>query len=150
MIRDISIQLKAALLLMVFGLNTVVGFACTLGLDMGFNSHHHEEEGRPVVHVHSDCKKHQHNNEADKHHRSKDGKDDCCNGEVVKFEKLDKSVPQSIKVTTHPVFLTSYPPIFYFNYVLYSSQTTVSIKQFVRNYHPPIPDIRIGIQSFQI
>lgn len=32
----ISIKIKAAFLLVVFALNTVVGFACSLGVDMGF------------------------------------------------------------------------------------------------------------------
>ena len=148
--RNTSIQLKAALLLMVFGLNTVVGFACAMGLDMGFNRHHHEEEGSPVIHVHADGKKHQHNREAGKHHKSKDEKDDCCNDKVAKFEQLDKSVPQPIKVALHSVFFTGYPSAFYIADVLYPSQITVSIKQFVRSYHPPISDIRIAIQSFQV
>jgi hypothetical protein len=39
-----SIKLKAAFLLTVFALNTVVGFACSVGLDMGFNNKHHQEE----------------------------------------------------------------------------------------------------------
>ena len=40
---SISIKLKAAFLLTVFVLNTVVGFACSVGLDMGYNSKHHLE-----------------------------------------------------------------------------------------------------------
>ena len=68
--RNISIQLKAALLLIVFSLNTVIGFACAMGVDMGFNTHHHDEEEatETTVHVHADGKKHQHHNEAAKHY----------------------------------------------------------------------------------
>ena len=33
-----SIQIKAAFLLVVFAFNIFVGFACGLGIDMGFNA----------------------------------------------------------------------------------------------------------------
>lgn len=36
-----AIQYKALFLLVTFSMNTVVGFACSMGVDMGFNSHHH-------------------------------------------------------------------------------------------------------------
>jgi hypothetical protein len=39
-----SIQLKAAFLFIVFALNTAVGFACSMGLEMGYNNKHHQEE----------------------------------------------------------------------------------------------------------
>ena len=35
-----SIQLKAAFLLLVFAFNTVLAFACSLGLKMGYNNRH--------------------------------------------------------------------------------------------------------------
>ena len=59
--KDISIKLKATLLLIVFSMNTVVGFACAMGVDMGYNNSHHEAEATEVaVHVHADGKKHHH------------------------------------------------------------------------------------------
>ena len=45
MSTSIYIQLKAALLLLVFGLNTIIGFACAVGVDMGFNTSHHHNNG---------------------------------------------------------------------------------------------------------
>lgn len=39
-----SIKLKAAFLLTVFALNTVMAFACSLGLNMGYNEKHHDEK----------------------------------------------------------------------------------------------------------
>ena len=39
-----TIKYKALFLLATFSLNTVVGFACSLGIDMGFNSGHHHHE----------------------------------------------------------------------------------------------------------
>lgn len=156
-----SIQLKAAFLLMVFSLNTIIGFACSVGIDMGFNTkHHHDEEAtEAAVHVHADGKKHIHHKEASKHHhdeavgdhhKSKGDKDNCCNDGVMKITQLDKAVPQTMSIALHPIFFTAFVSSFYYVNILYSSQVNTSIKHFVRSYHPPIPDIRIAIQSFLI
>jgi hypothetical protein len=49
-----SIKLKAAFLLTVFALNTVVAFACSLGLNMGYNENHHNaEKVQPIAAAHS-------------------------------------------------------------------------------------------------
>ncbi len=189
--KQLSIQLKAAFLMLVFSLNTVIGFACAIGIDMGFNSkdHHGKEAVQTSVHVHgdgkkhihhektskqkhdetprqneeatetsehehADGKKHVHHNEAGKHHdeannhKEKKGKDDCCNDKVIKITQVDKSIPQSLS-TINPVFFTTFNSSFYNISPLFTSRTT-SIKYFVRGHHPPIPDIRIAIQSFQI
>ncbi|MGI8952237.1 MAG: HYC_CC_PP family protein [Chitinophagaceae bacterium] len=142
--RIISIKLKAALLLTVFALNTVVGFACAVGINMGFNSHHHEEETTTITEHHS------HHDEADKNHQSKDDKDGCCHDKVVKISQEDKSVPPSSNSIINPVFLTAFTSSFYNINVLFASQLSPSIKYFVRSHPPPITDIRIAIQSFQI
>ena len=156
--RKIYIKIKAAFLLIVFSLNTIIGFACAVGIDMGFNAtHHHDEEATEVsMHVQADGKKHIHHNEAIKHHdepnndhKSKDGKDSCCHDKVIQFAQLDKNVPQSSGVI-NPIFFITFISSFYNSEILFSSQVTPNIKYFVRNYHPPIPDIRIAIQSFQI
>lgn len=145
-----SIQLKAGLLLLVFGLNTVVGFACAMGLDMSFNSTHQHGEEATAVHVHADDKKHHHDKPAHDHDdKQKDEKDGCCNDSVVKFSQTEKATPQS-SISVSPVFFTSFIATYYAIDILYPSQVTGSIKYFARNYHPPIPDIRIAIQSFQI
>lgn len=73
----------------------------------------------------------------------------CCTDEVQGFQQLDKSIPKSGKVD--PAFFTSYisaPSIFIS--ALYFTDVCKDIKRFVRSYHPPIPDIRVAIQSFQI
>jgi hypothetical protein len=158
-------KIKALFLIAVFSLNTAVGFACSIGVDMGFNSkhHHHDQETtEPVVHIHSDGKKHihyqegknhnqgklHHHEQANNHHESDNKKDNCCNDQVLQFEQLDKSVPQSLGFI-HPIFLIAFFDAFY-NVVLPSSDIVKDIKQFVRSYHPPISDIRIAIQSFRI
>ena len=148
--RNISIQLKAALLLVVFGLNTAVGFACSVGIDMKFNTSHHHNEEVTEVHVHSDGKKHHHEKPAHSHDKEhKDEKSGCCNDSVIKFTQVDKLVPQS-NIIVSPVFFTAFIAAYYTIDISYPSQVNGSNKYFVRNYHPPIPDIRVAIQSFQI
>ncbi len=154
---NISIQLKAAFLLIVFSLNTVIGFACAIGVDMGYNSKHHhddDEATEAAVHVHADGKKHNHHNEAGNHqhkadaHKSSNGKDNCCDDQVTKFSQLDKAVPQPSVV--NPILFTAFISSFYSIDILAASQVTKSTKYFVRGHHPPIPDILIAIQRFQI
>lgn len=151
--RNISIQLKATFLLLVFALNTVVGFACAVGLDMDFNSTHHEEAAVEVaVHVHADGKKYEHHDDSQKHQHKKhedSKKDDCCNDGVIKFQNLDKNLVQNVKV---PVIAFDYIALtavaFSYNYLKVFS--VVSQKILPRNFHPPPQDIRIAIRSFQI
>lgn len=150
--RNNSIRIKAAFLLFVFALNTAVGFACAVGVDMGFNSHHHSEEATEVtVHTHADGTKHNHHNKTTHHHNEnkKDENGGCCNDSVVKISQADKSVPQSSAIF-NPLFFTAFVAVYYDLDILYPSQVTTSVKHFVRSYHPPISDIRIAIQSFQI
>jgi hypothetical protein len=151
--RSISIQLKAALLLIVFAMNTVMGFACAVGIDMGFNTKHHDEEiTETPVHVHADGKKHQHHNEAARHHH--DSKEDsekggCCNDGVIKFQSLDKSLNQNGNVGINtPVFVAILSNFFGIDIF---KQPQVSFRKYIFYFfHPPPPDIRILIQSFQI
>ena len=144
--KALSIQLKAAFLLIIFSLNMFVGFACAIGVDVGFNATNHHEEVE--VHVHKDDKKHHHEKQEHKHTDSKK-KDDCCTDKVLKISQTDKAVPQTAKLIS-PVFFTAFVATYYNINTTYPSQATASIKYFVRMHHPPIPDIRIAIQSFQI
>lgn len=143
-----SIRLKAAFLLIAFSLNTVVGFACSIGIEMAFNSPHHQDTEAKEVHVHKDGKVHLHK-KASHSHPKKAGKGDCCNDTVVKLSKDDKSVPQSNIVIAQLNVSTYFLPFFSPD-ISYPSQANRVIKYYVRNYHPPIADIRIAIQSFQI
>jgi hypothetical protein len=146
--KTLSIQLKAVFLLTIFSLNMVVGFACSLGLDMGFNTTHHHEEETTKVHVHANGMKH-HNEGAKHKHQHNEGKDDCCNDKVLKLSQADKAVPQVAKLL-NPVFFTAFVATYYNIDISYPSQVDTSNKYLVRGHHPPIPDIRIAIQSFQI
>lgn len=149
-----SIQLKSALLLTVLSLNTIIGFACAVGLDMGFNSHHHQQNVSEVQ-VHQDGK-HHHNNKAKEHydenikdHHHSNDKDNCCNDGVMKFQQVDKNIAVSFSLI-NPVFLNAFLTSFYNIDILSSNNRISAIKYFVRRHQPPIPDIRIAIQSFQI
>lgn len=160
--RNISIQIKAAFLLIAFSMNTVVGFACSVGIDMGYNSknHHDEFETKGAVHVHEDGKKHVHpeqkESQSASHHHDEvnnpdnegNDSDNCCNDQVTKFEQIDKAIPHSSAVNF--IFFTAFISSFYNIDNLVASQITKSTKYFVRGHHPPIPDILIAIQRFQI
>ena len=148
--RKQSILVNAAFLLIIFSLNMIIGFACAVGLDMGFNSHHHDGDETTMLNTSHHHNASQHHDEADNdHHNSKDGKDNCCNDQVMKFTQIDKSVPQSLK-TISPTFFTAFVSAWYGIDISYTSYSNTSIKYFVRSYHPPIADIRIAIHSFQI
>ena len=149
--RNITFRLNAAFLLLVFASNTVIGVACAVGIDMGFNSHHHDEEAiEETNHVPTDGTMHHHHNEATKHHHDSNEdseKGGCCNDKVIKFQDLDKKFVQNITVTA-PEFV----PILsnYSGIDIFKSGQVNSQKYIVRFFHPPPPDIRILIRSFQI
>lgn len=147
--RKKSIQFKAAFLLIVFSLNTVIGFACAVGINMGFNSHHHEESAIEVTENHHHDKSHHHEEADVHHHKASNEKDNCCNDGVMKFQQVDKNIATSFSLI-NPLFFTSFLASYY-NIDILSSRNKISeIKYFVRSHHPPIPDIRVAIQSFQI
>ncbi len=146
-----TIQLKAAFLIIVFGMNTIIGFACAMGVDMGYNVHHHESEEmeqQDAMHSHS-----MHHGETSKpvhHHPANEGnKDDCCSHSVKDLTLLSKTVPNKISII-QPVFFTAFIEA-YINIDIFSFANNITnLHPFVRSHHPPIPDIRIAIQSFQI
>jgi hypothetical protein len=182
--RNSSIKVKAAILLTVFSLNTVIGFACAIGLKEALTSDHHgtnktkavvhvhadgkkhihynKEETKRPVHIHADGKKHIHHEEAIKpgenktntpedlatKNNSREHQNKCCTTKVTEFEQLDKYVSQTVKI--NPIFFTMVPADLLAVDILYTSYINRDIKYFVRSYHPPIPNIRIAIQSFQI
>ena len=147
-----AIQLKAVFLLVVFSLNTIVGFACAVGLNMGFNKkHHHHDETvsrSTVSHHHEKGTAHHHHHE--KLTKSKTTEDhNCCTDNATQLSASDKLLAQTIHSGIEtPVALTSL-------YFLYSSnfssftQDTKKI-QVVRPYILNSRGIRVSIQSFQI
>lgn len=172
--RNSFIRVKAFFLLFVFSLSTLVGFACTVGLNMGFNEDHYKNDHQHPGEAHQgkshkhenggyyakgitdqNEKPHSHDAQADHHKKQaskpRDNKaDDCCKDELAKFEKSEKRTPQSFNNNIQPLFVT-----LIFNTLFNIGARAYHIhlpgnKYFVRNHHPPIENTRIAIQSFLI
>jgi len=176
--KKLSIQVKAAFLLIVFGLNTVVGFACAIGIDMGFNASHHHHEANEA-HSHADIKgpKHHdefgkgHDEEAEEFHSHEEGtnpahhdeaiktidnhqdnfseREGCCKDEVRKFQNLDKDITQNAKIVINSTAIAAIISVFFIT-DKFSLLNEAPAKYKDRFFYPPPPDIRILIQSFQI
>ena len=151
MISSKSIQFKAAFLLVVFSLNTLVGFACSIGINMGFNTTHHEGDiAKAQVHMHKDGKKHVHKETTHKKHEHKENagkKDDCCKEKVVTLQTADKNL------VYHQTVIN--PPVINLSCTFYQLPVSKIIKGKTKEYiacqfHPPPRDILIAIQRFQI
>lgn len=174
--RNLSIQLKALFLLLVFATNTVVGFACGLSVDMGFNAPHHtKSEETAKVHIHDNGKKHIHEKKPStitahthsdgSNHRhesaskplkqnSEDGinpltKDDggCCANEVQKFQQIDKNITANTVINL--------PVVAAILHTYSAIDFSIALKEFptkckIRLYYPPPPNLRIAMQRFQI
>lgn len=152
-----SIRYKAAFMLTVFALNTVVAFACSVGIDMGFNRSHHDHPNVRVGHLpkekhshgrHSHKTDHKHTESAASHKHKSSDQDNCCNKTAIELQKFDKSSSHSpnpvIKV---PVLL---PLLFVFAGIeLQAEIDPVLNKTFIPQYYPP-PDRRVLFQSFLI
>jgi ABC-type nickel/cobalt efflux system permease component RcnA len=152
--KSISIQLKAAFLIMVFSMNTIIGFACALGIDMGFNSKHHHDDDEEATEasVHIDGKEHQHHQEETKHHHhSKEDseKDGCCNDGVIKFQNLEKNLNQKNSTVIYSqLFATIVSTLWSIN--IFNSGKPLPQQYKASVFHPPPTDILIAIQRFQI
>lgn len=154
---SLSIQFKAAFLTFVFLLNTLVGFACAVGMDMEFNTKHHEDQkvvssGKHTLkngkhHAHA---KHSHDQSPVDHHASKSQKDNCCKEQVDKITKADKLTQPGFDYSLLSSSFFLLPSTGYRIGESVTFPVNVSNNYFVRHCRPPIPDVRIAIQSFQI
>ncbi|PWS28484.1 hypothetical protein DHW03_01090 [Pedobacter yonginense] len=158
---SLSIKFKAVFLTILFLSNTVVGFACTIGADMVINKEHHDEHSTiPVTRVHNHpkgTKPHSHSNKntessaAHSHNKKQEGKkDNCCKDEVAKFVAVDKQLSKTISIKSPQIFADLLHPVSILVDVEMANFHTPDNSYFVRCHHPPIPDIRIAVQSFQI
>lgn len=146
----VSIRLRAFFLLLVFYFNTIMGFACAIGVDMNFNTFNHAEMEISCSGGHSHDYSTQtchHSEAADSHNGGNE--DDCCSDDIVKLIREEKNIAKLLTID-RPVYTCFYSAPY--NNLAISLQNNVKrhTRYFVRNYHPPIPDIRIAIQSFQI
>ncbi|RAJ28116.1 hypothetical protein [Pedobacter cryoconitis] len=143
---------KAIFLLVIFLLNTIVGFGCALGMDGNHNDEGHSH-AQSTAHVHKD---HDHHLAIGHEHKSApvpgvnfSKQDLCCKTLVNDLVTQSKLVPGSSKVlVVLPVlWLPDY------SYGLLIPETVLELDQSFcvdQRERPPNKDIRIVIQSFQI
>lgn len=148
--KNLAIQIKAAILLMAFSTNTIIGFACSVGVNMSFNGTHHsgEETTGTTIHIHKGRGKHLHHQENTKPYNNSK-KDDCCNDDVIGFQVLDKDIAVNPNTTlTTPVF-TAIQMGSLDIAVLHFTQL-LPHKHILPFFHPPPSDIGLLIQVFRI
>lgn len=132
-------------------MNTVIGFACAVGIDMGFNTKHHDEEAtKTPIHLHADVNKNDHHNETNKHkhdEKKSNEKDDCCNDKVIKFQNAEKNITAKTVIDA-PAFVAIISS--FLGRDSYNIIKTFPQKNIIRFFYPPPPDILLSIQKFQI
>lgn len=147
-----STQFKAAFLTTVFLLNTLVGFACAVGVNMGFNSDHHQEDNGTFDshHAHKHMEPHRHDKATSDHHSSKGSKDDCCKDEVARITNAEKVAQRNFDYSLLTISVFNLPVTTYPIGGLKRFPVNTPNAYFVRHCRAPVPDVRIAIQSFQI
>jgi hypothetical protein len=150
-----SIKLKAAFLLTVFALNTVLAFACSMGVKMGYNDQHHETATIKTTahsHKHGPNTTSQHGEHASlSHHHDKGepAKDDCCTENALKFQTEDKNFQQAQNTALKAPVFVAFLSLF-LGFELAPVAIKPGTKHLIPQYYPPPPDIRLAIHSFQI
>ncbi|MFN0293541.1 HYC_CC_PP family protein [Pedobacter helvus] len=152
-----AIQLKASLLTLVFLSNMMVSLACAVGTDMRLNrAHHHDKTAYSHKHTHNNSKphdhaSHNHDKSSSDQQSSKSSKDNCCKDEVVKLTKADKLNQPGFdySLLSQSFFILPYTA-YNVGYLRIISANVSNEYLAWQHYHPPIPDLRIAIQSFQI
>lgn len=132
--RKVSIRFKALILLVLLVFQTLAGFACAMEHIPGL-------PGTP------DKTTIQLQHHAGQHHSTKN---DCCkeaSAHLVKADKLNSS-PLTIPLLTALFLLL--PPVPNTIAFLHIESVVPLPYCGLREYHPPIPDIRIAMQRFQI
>ena len=138
-----TLQIKALILMTVFSLSTILSFACSLGLDMGYNSGHHTKKQETA---HKCCEKPVSTSE----NQSSEEKDDCCTNSVINFQLMAKSIVQYNIDFSVPVSILHHDMMELF-LALNQFAILTEMKQTVfRTNQLPPPDIRVSIRSFQI
>ncbi len=145
-----SRRIKAAFLLLVFSANTAVGFACATAMSFSGTSEPMVSSAGAAT-----LSAGQKSAGSVRHSRksactcSHQRKKTCCTGEVTAFEQMAKHLPQDFSAGVPQITI----PSLLYGEALFrvTALQAASINHlYLRNYHPPIPDIRISIQSFQL
>lgn len=138
--------------LLVFSLNTLLGFACGAGWNLGYNAGHHQHQtlaeqhsgSKDVMHHHSD------NGAHEKSDHNKEKNEDCCTENVLTISLADKTMPKSVE-KINPVCISVFTiagPYVFTSPGLYDAKNSLSY--LISGHPPPVTDIRIAIQRFQI
>jgi hypothetical protein len=149
--KILPIRLKAAFLTLIFTGN-VICWGCPMGMCMCGRS---SESAK----INEGCKNNnclgkkeccpKEKKSTENQGTSKGCHDNHCKNNIINFSKVDKSCAESIEMVSI-IFFTAFISSFYNIDILYIFEGTTNIKYFLQNYHPPIPDIRLAIRSFQI
>lgn len=137
---------------MVFSMNTLAGFGCSIGMNMGYNNSHHQHDAEQVKT--STEHHHDHHNKApeqkENESNNKGDHEDCC-GDVTKLNLADKSIASNSTIQA-PVFLIAFVSQFLLAEInapsLLDNTTSYSLRR-SWSLHDHT-DLRIVIQSFQI
>ena len=81
--------------------------------------------------------------------KSEDSEDDCCTDSIVKFNCLDKCVNQNANASLTGLLFVAVVSNFLF-IDIFKGPAIDSYTFKLPYFHPPAPDIRVFIQSFQI
>jgi hypothetical protein len=150
MSRQVKNRISSLFLLLVFSLNTLAGFACSIGVNMGYNKTHHQHSAKSKTQ-----KKHHHG-----HHTVPEKKEsktdpasehqDCCSN-VTKLSLADKSVGNTLSFEA-PVFFIAFVSRFLLqeeSALSLLDNTTATLLRRSWNLHDHT-NLRIVMQSFQI
>ena len=154
---------KALLLLFIFLLNAVTGFACALHMSI-----HEQEEASEHHRENAEVADHHNGDEATEHHHEHGqltqpsahdeplfsgtflaNNDPCCQGAVNNFNTLAKVTPQSSQI----ILLAPFTYIVAYHQFYLKPVSVALTKQLLSidgRRRPPTYPIRIALQSFQI
>lgn len=153
MSRQLKNRIKGFILLLVFSMNTLAGFACSTGMDIGYNKGHHQHVSEQIdvqmEHHHDHHSKTPEKNQKETGSKQDDSKD-CC-GDITKLNLADKSITSNASIQAQAFLIAFvsqfilpefYAPSFPDNTTSYALRRSWDL-----NDHT---DLRIVIQSFQI
>ncbi len=159
--KSTSIKLKAAILFIVFALNSVRSLSCALNFDrivdkitdsISFSNETNTDIAKSSLDIDTaDDENYHHDNKKCqcKHDHCDSEKDDCCDAKVVAFDQLDKIISKTEKISFELPRFGS--PNFSFRDVSIYGDVSIALNyNILRKVHPPDEDIRVLIQSFQI
>ena len=140
---------KALILLVVFSMNTTIGFACSISNFFHGMHHHATSTVDKDERNHNQSPGHSHHESTGDDHNDTDDKN-CCSSNVVQLEKREKFLSKTIEAPVNSSLSMLFTALSYL-YLSFPEEQTTSFIQHFRWWTPAtIQDLRIVIQSFQI